>query len=436
MGAVTDESGRTNLPSTVALEGGNVTTGAAAMPKLVAAEANNTLNQVTYRFDRNLDTEAAQAAQLGFYTLDGRAVTAASIVSGDSNQVIAQFDRQVQDAVRYFAEAGAVTDSRGPVADVTAANFTVYTPDGAEIPGASAVQPAPNVVRVAFPAIEKYGQTVTVAAVKPDAVKSNDGSATANTVGLRSIGEAAGLTSGPDLQSVTIEPSTGQVRYIFDKVLDDDNTYDPANFAVITAAGDIIPARSFVEVEGNSVLLNFNTAAAHAAHAVTLTANAVQDFQGNANPVGDHHSVTDRFSERPLLRRALGPAEHLVTRERLRSLHESPARARRDTLDRPRGKWSHRAMARYDYVCGECGVFEVVRPIDAPVCEQTCAMCGGRARRVYASPAITSPRSALRRMRDAAERSAHEPAVRHSLPAPPRRSVRPPNPLHARLPKP
>lgn len=36
-----------------------------------------------------------------------------------------------------------------------------------------------------------------------------------------------------------------------------------------------------------------------------------------------------------------------------------------------------RAMASYDYVCGQCGVFEVVRAIDAPVCEQVCPACGG-----------------------------------------------------------
>lgn len=93
-------------------------------------------------------------------------------------------------------------------------------------------------------------------------------------------------------------------------------------------------------------------------------------------------------------------------------------------------------MARYDYACEQCGVFEVVRPIDAPAHEPTCATCGGAAKRVYAPPALTSPNSALRRMRDAAEASAHEPEVRHHIPAPPRRRAHPPNPLHARLPRP
>ncbi|GAA2598577.1 MULTISPECIES: FmdB family zinc ribbon protein [Streptomyces] len=99
-------------------------------------------------------------------------------------------------------------------------------------------------------------------------------------------------------------------------------------------------------------------------------------------------------------------------------------------------------MARYDYACGHCGVFEVVRPIDAPAHEPTCVTCGAAATRVYAPPALTSPGSALRRARDAADASAHEPTVLHGTPAPPRgparpaRPARPPNPLHARLPKP
>ncbi|WP_081239793.1 FmdB family zinc ribbon protein [Streptomyces viridosporus] len=93
-------------------------------------------------------------------------------------------------------------------------------------------------------------------------------------------------------------------------------------------------------------------------------------------------------------------------------------------------------MARYDYACGQCGVFEVVRPIDAPVHEPTCATCGGAATRVYAPPAFTSPHSALRRAHDAAAASAHEPTVQHRMPAPPRRHAHPPNPLHARLPRP
>ncbi len=93
-------------------------------------------------------------------------------------------------------------------------------------------------------------------------------------------------------------------------------------------------------------------------------------------------------------------------------------------------------MARYDYMCRHCGVFEVTRPIDAPVGAQVCTTCGGTAMRVFSPPALTSPDSTLRRARDSAERSAHEPEVRTNLPARPRGTAHPPNPLHARLPRP
>lgn len=318
-GVVQNEAGRTNMPTSVPLADGQAVD-AVAMPLLTAVDANSTLNQVTYHFDRNLDAKSANAADLGFYTLDGRMVTATSIVTGDLNTVIAQFDHQVQDAVRYFAQAGAVTDDRGvtnpasaigapttapdltavseligntqfeftfdqPVQNVNAENFSVYTPDGTQVKGASAVQPAPNVVRVAFPAIQEYGQSVTLATVHPDAVASNDGSATGNTIGLHTVGHAVGVTAGPALQGVVIDPTTGQIRYVFNKVVDDNEAYDPADFALITAAGDVVPARGFVGVDGNSVLMIFDAAAVKAAHAVTVSSGAVQDFQGDTNPL-------------------------------------------------------------------------------------------------------------------------------------------------------
>lgn len=93
-------------------------------------------------------------------------------------------------------------------------------------------------------------------------------------------------------------------------------------------------------------------------------------------------------------------------------------------------------MARYDYACQQCGVFEVVRPIDAEVTEQQCTTCGGPASRRYAPPAVTSPGSTERRLRDASERSSHEPVVRHGALPPTRARARSLNPLHARLPKP
>lgn len=93
-------------------------------------------------------------------------------------------------------------------------------------------------------------------------------------------------------------------------------------------------------------------------------------------------------------------------------------------------------MVLYDYLCMECGLFEVNRPIGTADRCENCPICGQPAERTYSSPAVTSPRSELSRARDAAERSAHEPGV---VNGPPPRAARQPkstNPLHARLPRP
>ena len=92
-------------------------------------------------------------------------------------------------------------------------------------------------------------------------------------------------------------------------------------------------------------------------------------------------------------------------------------------------------MAQYDYVCGECGVFEAIRPVGAAAAQERCPACGRCAPRVFSPPALTSPRSPLSRARDAAERSAHEPGISGASP-PSHRPARPPNPLQAKLPRP
>jgi hypothetical protein len=171
-----------------------------------------------------------------------------------------------------------------PVANVAAENFLVYTAEGTAVQGTGAVQPSSSVVRVSYPEIQLYGDTITLAAVNAGSVTSNDGSETANTIASRVVGEATGVTAGPDLESVSVEASTGQVRYVFDKAVDDRASYAAESFSLITDSGDVVKATSFVEVSGNSIVLNFNRAAAKSAEALTLDAGAVKDFRGNENP--------------------------------------------------------------------------------------------------------------------------------------------------------
>ncbi|MEV4647368.1 hypothetical protein [Saccharopolyspora sp. NPDC049357] len=320
--AVENESGRTNLPNTVELQGGEGGVSGTDAPRLESARSNDTLDQVTYTFDRNLkeDGGGADASKFGLYTRDGRAIDGQSIVTSNDDTVTVQFDSQVGDGVRQFAKADAVSDTRGvknaptstgedttgpnlasisglvgktqfdykfdePVTAEDAKKFTVYTADGKAIQGDSMVQPSPDTIRVAYPEIQNYGDQISLAAVDEGAAESSDGSATPNAVGDQSVGgdRSGSLTSGPDLTGSSVDSETGQVRLDFDEKIDDSKEYDKAGFQLVTSAGDRIEARDVVEVDENSVVVSFNRASAEASDSVTIKSNAVQDEQGNGN---------------------------------------------------------------------------------------------------------------------------------------------------------
>ncbi|MDI2027684.1 hypothetical protein QFW96_03650 [Saccharopolyspora sp. TS4A08] len=321
--AVQNESGRTNLPNTVELQGNqqNRVSGTDAPRLTDRSHKDDTLDQVTYVFDRKLKEDGgADASKFGLYTKDGRAITGQSIVTTNDETITVQFDSQVEDGVKQFAKADAVSDTRGvknapsavgddttgpnlsstsgligktqfdytfdePVTAKDAEKFVIYTADGKAIHGDSVVQPSPETIRVAYPEIQDYGDQISLAAVDEDAAESSDGSATPNAVGDQSVGgdRSGSLTSGPDLTGASVDSETGQVRLDFDEPIDDSKTYDKAGFQLVTTAGDRIDAKDVVEIDGSSVLVSFNRASAEAASSVTVNNNAVQDEQGNGN---------------------------------------------------------------------------------------------------------------------------------------------------------
>jgi putative FmdB family regulatory protein len=65
----------------------------------------------------------------------------------------------------------------------------------------------------------------------------------------------------------------------------------------------------------------------------------------------------------------------------------------------------------YAFSCGDCGSFEVVRPMAEASRRASCPDCGEAARRVYTPPGLTHIAAPLRRALDGEEKSAHEPAV-------------------------
>jgi hypothetical protein len=303
-GAVEDEADQSNLPGSVPLEGSSVGQGpgtATEAPNLVTARAVNSLERVVYSYDEQVDGDGAEgldAAKYGWYTLDGKLVRGSSIVTVDDNAVTVQFDRQTEDAVRFVAEDGAAKNRKGigstigaiggpttapdlvavegpigrtqydlrfdmPVTNVALDRISLYAVDGTRYQPTGFAQPTAEVIRVALPEIHEFTGNMVLVSVGQEAVRSADASATPSTVGAHRIGgmaPVAGMTSGPNLASVNIDQATGQIRFIFDRAIDNDLGYDPSEF------------------------MTFDRNVTSAARAVSLNSGAVKDFKGEGNP--------------------------------------------------------------------------------------------------------------------------------------------------------
>jgi hypothetical protein len=326
VGAVMDEAEEGNVPATVPLDGSTVAQGAQNStdgPDLMSIRTLDTLERVQFNFDEQIDENgSANASKFGYYTLDGKKVPARSVITAEDNGVTVEFDRQTEEASLFYAESGAIRNSKGiestagsvgerttapdlvsvsnvigetqfdfsfddSVSDIDLAKFVLYAADGTKYEATGFARPSAEVVRVALPAIQDFSENIVLAAAEEGAVRADNGSDVPNTVGSQRISSDSprtGYTSGPSLESVTIDNSTGQILYIFDKPVDDDVVYDPNHFKVITEAGDLVTARSFVEVtDDGAVLMNFDQNIVDAARGVAILEGAVKDDQGEMN---------------------------------------------------------------------------------------------------------------------------------------------------------
>jgi hypothetical protein len=322
-GAVGDEAGEANLPGSVPLEG-SIVAGAANLtdgPDLVSVRAINSLERVVFTYDEQIDERGGDASKFGYYTADGKAVPALSLITADDNSITVGFDRQTEDGVLFWAESGAAKNLRGiesspgsvgaataapdlvsvssvigrsqfdytfdaPVTDVALDKFVVYAADGTAYTAKGFARPSAEVVRIAIPEIHDFSGNMALAAADEGAVKADDRSRVASSLGSRQLGStsASGLTAGPYLTSVSLDDAVGQVRFVFDKPVDDDMTYDIVNFMIMTPSGDLVRSASMVEVTGNTILMNFDKNIVHAAKGVVVNDGAVQDFQGRKSP--------------------------------------------------------------------------------------------------------------------------------------------------------
>ena len=163
----------------------------------------------------------------------------------------------------------------------------VYAADGTAYQATGFARPSAEVVRIAIPEIHKFSANMALAAADEGAVKTSDRLEVASTLGSRHIGSssaASGVSAGPWLTSVSMDDAVGQVRFVFDKPIDDNLIYEAKNFMIMTPAGDLVRAQSMVEVTGNTILMNFDKNIVHAARGVVINDEAVADYQGQKSP--------------------------------------------------------------------------------------------------------------------------------------------------------
>jgi hypothetical protein len=323
-GAVEDEANEANLPGSVPLDGSTVA-GSQNMtdgPDLTSVRAINSLDRVVYTYDEQIDEQAgSDAARFGYSTADGLNVPARSIITAEENSITVAFDRQTEDGVLFWAKSAAAKNLRGiesspgsigtsttapdlvsvsnvigqsqydytfdaPVTNVDLAKFVVYAADGTAYTAKGFARPSAEVVRIAIPETHKFSANMALASADEGAVKTSDRSEVPSTLGSRHIGSASanGISAGPYLTSVEMDDAVGQVRFVFDKPVDDNLTYDAKNFMIMTPAGDLVRATSMVEVTGNTILMNFDKNIVHAARGVVVNDDAAQDFQGQKSP--------------------------------------------------------------------------------------------------------------------------------------------------------
>lgn len=92
-------------------------------------------------------------------------------------------------------------------------------------------------------------------------------------------------------------------------------------------------------------------------------------------------------------------------------------------------------MATYEYLCPDCGRFDVHLPIGTAPTSRDCSNCEREAHRVFSPPSFSQVHPALSAALGREEQSRDAPAVVSGLPNR-RRQKQPPHPALGRLPRP
>jgi hypothetical protein len=327
-GAVTTVEGEGNVQSSQHLAGTNAVGQATTLPELISASADEQQDQVQFRFDEDLGDEAEpDTSALGFYTESADIISGTEVIDVEDNVVTVGFDSDglIEEAVRFFANGGAVSDSQGDtnvptsvggataapdlqsaspsgdtatqfnftfdenvtVGDAEASAFSVVTAAGERFQGESVDSVDAQTVQVTFPnEIEDFADQLVLAAADYEAVTANEQDGIGNTAAAAVVGDAStvGATAGPDLIDASLDADTGDVVLTFDENLDEENA-DATSILLITESGEVVQAEQLVEVSDEQAVVSFGEANAEAAQGITVSTGAVQDDAGTPNPV-------------------------------------------------------------------------------------------------------------------------------------------------------
>ncbi|WP_445942380.1 FmdB family zinc ribbon protein [Pseudonocardia sp. T1-2H] len=92
-------------------------------------------------------------------------------------------------------------------------------------------------------------------------------------------------------------------------------------------------------------------------------------------------------------------------------------------------------MARYQYLCRECGPWIVVLPMGTAEAARRCPACGGRSKRQWTAPSLNLMDRRLGRLRRREEAGRDVPEVTTAVPPAARRRPAT-DPRHVTLPRP
>lgn len=325
-GVIENTSGDANIASIVGLEGGTANViGRTTSPELQAVDVDASLNRVTYEFDEFVENGDANASEYSFLLASGAEITGEDVIALDDNRVTIGFGdgsgAQLEKAEQFVAGNGAATDEAGnesvigsigaptalpdlvsvtrngnsqwtfsfdePVREPEAGSFHLYSVDGDVYDGEIANLTDPRNVLVTFSEVRDFADQIVIAAADRGAVSDLGTEGDESTAGSEPVGSTRllGTSSGPDIDRVTANAEANQLSIIWDERIDEDQSVNASDFAIVTTGGALVEATSVITLDDDErlVRLEFPESALETRAALVVQPEAVVDESDNPN---------------------------------------------------------------------------------------------------------------------------------------------------------